>query len=101
MVELARLAKADLYACSADGFAEDSWVPSVTQNPVYVHCNVDSGGKGDSNSCLNAADFTSKTNGCAGCMDTYDLFKDNLTAINVKIALDARYPDPSCSTFTN
>ncbi len=32
-------------------------------------------------------------------MDTYDLFKNNLTTTDVKSALDSRYPDSSCSTF--
>lgn len=99
LAQLIKLSKADSFTCSTNGFTSDSWVPSVSQNPVYVQCNINSGAKSDSNSCPNTADFNSRANGCIGCMDTYDLFKGNSSASNVKSALDTRYTDPSCSTF--
>lgn len=50
---------------------------------------------------MNYNDFTSRLNGCKGCMDTYDILKNNLTAADVKNALNARYPSFTCTTFTN
>ena len=39
--ELTRISKASEYpACSNAGFRSDSWVPSVSQSPVYVACQV-------------------------------------------------------------
>lgn len=96
--ELINLSKASSYSCTSTGFTSDSWIPSISQTTTYVPCQVD-GSNSDSSTCTSSSNFNSRAQGCTGCMDTYDLFKSNLTYLNVKTALTSRYPDLSCSTF--
>ena len=39
--------------------------------------------------------------GCGGCMDTFDLFKNNQSLTEVFTVLTARYPDASCTSFNS
>lgn len=92
------MSKASSYTCSSSGFSSDSWIPSISQISPYVSCQV-SGSNSDSSTCTSSSNFNTRANGCTGCMDTFDLFKSNLTYIDVRTALSSRYPDPSCNTF--
>lgn len=68
---LERLSNAANYQCSTVGFGDDSWIPSISQNPVYVTCKSADGLNFTSSTC---ADITSRNTGCVGCADTYDIF---------------------------
>ena len=101
LILLKKISQPTSYSCSSSGFSSDSWIPSITQNPTYVPCRVNSGLNSNSSTCTSSADFSSRASGCTGCMETYDLFKSNLSAATVKTSLDTRYTDPSCSTFNS
>ncbi len=97
--QLIKLSQPSNYACSTSGFTSDSWIPSITQNPTYAACQITGGSNSDSSTCTTSADFNARATGCTGCMDTFDLFKTNLTYVSVNSALSLRYSNPSCSTF--
>lgn len=99
LAQLIKLSQSSNYACTSSGFTSDSWIPSISQNPLYIPCSISAGANSDSSTCTSAANFNTRASGCTGCMDTYDLFKGNLTYTNVQSALNSRYPDASCSTF--
>jgi hypothetical protein len=97
--QLIKLSQSSFYNCQTNGFSSDSWIPSVSQDPVYAGCQISGGPKSDSTTCKNSVDFNTRANGCTGCMDTFDLFKGNGTQADVAAALNARYSDATCATF--
>ena len=98
LAQLISLSKASSYNCNSNGFTDDSWIPSISQITSYVPCQV-TGSNSDSTTCTSSSNFNSRAQGCTGCMDTYDLFKGNGTYLDVRTALNSRYPDLSCTTF--
>lgn len=72
---LDKLSKSYEYECLANGFHEDSWVPSLYQNPEKIPCKFGLGAVADHTTCAMGDDFQERAPGCVGCMDTYGLFK--------------------------
>ena len=78
----------------------DSWVPSISQNPVVVTCKKSP--SIDSSTCSASADFRTSSNACgAGCYDTYDMFKGNASKATVDAETTVRYSGGTCTAFTD
>ena len=72
---LDRLSKSYEYDCVANGFHQDSWVPSLYQDPEEIPCKFGIGAVADHTTCSMGDEFQGRAQGCVGCMDTYGLFK--------------------------
>lgn len=95
---LKRLAnKNNFGTCTDPLFPADSWVPSTSAAQTTVPCQVGTA----ATNCATGTNFDDGSGGCAGCLNTYDLFKTNSTRANVLTAINARYSTNPCATFAN
>ena len=100
---LSQLSKSSSYSsCTSASFASDSWVPSVSQSPSYVACNIASGNNATTSNC-GGADFASAGGTCNGCMDTTSVLNTATYSTKTAVlnALNSRYTAAGCSTFNN
>lgn len=74
---LEEIADPSLHACTSANFADDSWIPSINQNPVYVTCAISDGKQTSVDQCPSGV--TTSDLDCNGCMDTYGLFESKTT----------------------
>lgn len=72
---LDKLSKSYEYECVANGFHEDSWIPSLVQDPEDIPCKFGIGAVADHTTCSMGDDFEQRALGCVGCMATGDLFR--------------------------
>jgi len=78
------------FSCADPNYALDSYIPSISQNPIYVNCAV-SGAYVGSAQC-SAGNFNARTGGCVGCIDIPQTFKTFINVNDAKNAILARYP---------
>ena len=96
---LDKLSKSYEYNCVANGFHEDSWVPSIYQNPDDIPCKFGLGAVADHTTCAMGDEFEQRAPGCIGCIDTYGIFKFTDTKGAVENALTLRYAGDGCKPF--
>lgn len=84
-------------SCSDPNFGLDSYVPSISQNPVYVSCSV-SGNNADSTAC--SGNFNPKSGSCYGCLDIASIFATYPNGAQVTSHINGRYSNnPGCNSF--
>lgn len=86
--------------CTSPGFTSDSWVPSNSQNPVYIACKIPSGNITVAASCT-GTNFNTRAGSCNGCMDTALVLNSYTAKATLLSNLNTRYPAAGCSTFNN
>jgi hypothetical protein len=95
---LTALSKPSQYSsCAATGFTSDSWVPSNSENPVYIACQIGSGNLASSLSC--GGSVSSRAGSCNGCMDTTSTLSSYSSQATLLSDLNSRYS--GCTTFNN
>lgn len=95
---LSGLSNASQYSsCTATGFTSDSWIPSDTQNPSYIACEITNGNQATSSSC--GGSVSSRSGSCNGCMDTTSTLSGYTSKATLLSDLGTRYS--GCTTFNN
>jgi hypothetical protein len=98
---MSSITKASNYAsCTATGFTADSWIPSNSQNPVYMACQIANGAQATGSACA-GANFASRGGSCKGCMDITSVLPTTTYANKAAVltALGNRYS--GCTTFND
>lgn len=83
----------------ANGFHDDSWIPSLYQSPEDFPCKFGIGAVADHTTCEMGDDFEERALGCVGCMDTSALFRYTDQKKDVLTALKNRYVGANCDVF--
>ena len=82
--------------CADAGFKSDSWVPSVSQSPVYVKCKIEGGSSATLDQC-SSYNLLNRLGGCSGCMDSSSITSEYTAKSDVVAAMHQRYKD--CDQF--
>lgn len=101
IAELKYVSNSSNFNCSAGNFAQDSWIPSISQTDSAIPCQLATGAsKSDNSTCTSSAAFNNATTAsCQGCMDTFSLLYNATSQATAASILNDRYQN--CSTFNN